>query len=230
MVKILIDGVDKTKEIESCEPINNGYSIKYKNSDKKYNYSEKRVQIEGNSSWQNNLNYFKELASKISIVIKNYNVLEDRYKNLSNLNKDSILKFYLKGTLPPSNKQINHVRFPFGFNQSQKLATERALKKRLSVIEGPPGTGKTQTILNIIANLIMDGKTVAVVSNNNAATQNVYDKLKKQDLDFLVAFLGKDENKTEFIENQQELPNLDTWLLDDDKAEKIEKILINKLC
>ncbi len=190
MVKILIDGVDKTKEIESCEPINNGYSIKYKNSDKKYNYSEKRVQIEGNSSWQNNLNYFKELASKISIIIKNYNVLEDRYKNLSNLNKDSILKFYLKGTLPPSNKQINHVRFPFGFNQSQKLATERAFKKRLSVIEGPPGTGKTQTILNIIANLIMDGKKVAVVSNNNAAIQNVYDKLNKQNLVFLVAFLG----------------------------------------
>ena len=228
MVKILIDGVDKTKEIESCEPINNGYSIKYKNSDKKYNYSEKRVQIEGNSNWQNNLNYFKELASKISIVIKNYNVLEDRYKNLSNLNKDSILKFYLKGTLPPSNKQINHVRFPFGFNQSQKLATERSLKKRLSVIEGPPGTGKTQTILNIIANIIMDGKTVAVVSNNNAAIQNVYDKLKKQNLDFLVAFLGKDENKTEFIENQQELPNLDSWLLDDGKAEEIENILINK--
>ena len=81
MVKILIDGVDKTKEIESCEPINNVYSIKYKNSDKQYNYSEKRVQIEGNSNWQNNLKYFKELASKISIVIENYNVLEDRYKN-----------------------------------------------------------------------------------------------------------------------------------------------------
>ena len=228
MVKILIDGVDKTKEIERCEPINNGYSIKYKNSDKQYNYSEKRVQIEGNSSWQNNLKYFKELASKLSIVIGNYNVLEDRYKYLSNLNKESILKFYLKGTLPSFHKQVSHVRFPFGFNQSQKLATERALKNRISVIEGPPGTGKTQTILNIIANLIMDGKTVAVVSNNNSAIQNVYDKLKKQNLDFLVAFLGKDENKTEFIENQQELPNLDTWLLDNDKAAEIENILINK--
>ena len=112
MVKILIDGVDKTKEIESCEPINGGYLIKYKNSDKKYNYSEKRVQIEGNSSWQNNLKYFKELASKISIVIKNYNVLEDRYKYLNNLNKESILKFYLKGTLPSFHRQVSHVRFP----------------------------------------------------------------------------------------------------------------------
>lgn len=42
----------------------------------------------------------------------------------------------------------------------------------ISVIEGPPGTGKTQSILNIIANLaIMQGKTVAVVSGNNAAIE-----------------------------------------------------------
>ena len=129
MVKILIDGVDKTKEIESCEPINNGYSIKYKNSNKQYNYSEKRVQIEGNSSWQNNLKYFKELASKISIIIKKYNVLEDRYKNLSNLNKDSILKFYLKGTLPPSNKQINHVRFHLALIKAKNWLQKEHLKK-----------------------------------------------------------------------------------------------------
>lgn len=42
MVKILIAGVDKTKEIETCQPINGVYLIKYKNSDKKYNYSEKK--------------------------------------------------------------------------------------------------------------------------------------------------------------------------------------------
>ena len=123
MVKILIDGVDKTKGIESCEPINNGYSIKYKNSDKQYNYSEKRVQIEGNSSWRNNLKYFKELASKISIVIENYNVLEDRYKYLSSLNKESILHFYLKGTLPPFHKQVTHVRFPFGYRNYNIMQT-----------------------------------------------------------------------------------------------------------
>lgn len=43
----------------------------------------------------------------------------------------------------------------------------------ISVIEGPPGTGKTQTILNIIANIVMEGKNVAIVSNNNSATRNV---------------------------------------------------------
>ena len=73
---------------------------------------------------------------------------------------------------------------------------------KLVLIEGPPGTGKTQTILNIIANIIRNGQTVAVVSNNNAATENVYEKLQKYHLDYLCAKLGKRDNKEEFIQNQ----------------------------
>lgn len=51
------------------------------------------------------------------------------------------------------------------------------MENQISVIQGPPGTGKTQTILNIIANILMQDKTVQIVSNNNSATENVYDKL-----------------------------------------------------
>jgi KaiC/GvpD/RAD55 family RecA-like ATPase len=49
---------------------------------------------------------------------------------------------------------------------SQKSATEKALTEQISVIEGPPGTGKTQTILIIIANAVINGKKVAVVSKS----------------------------------------------------------------
>ena len=76
------------------------------------------------------------------------------------------------------------------------------MASQISIIEGPPGTGKTQTILNIIANIIRNGQTVAVVSNNNAATENVYEKLQKYHLDYLCAKLGKRDNKEEFIQNQ----------------------------
>ena len=227
MRRILIDDVDKTKEIKSIKLNNNNYIIKFKNTDKQYNYSNERIKIE-NNNFENNLKYFKELAEKISIVVGEYNVLGTRYKNLDNSNKDSVLNYYLKGTLPSTYRMVRHVRFPFGFNQSQKLATERAITNRISVIEGPPGTGKTKTILNIISNLVMNGETVAVVSNNNAAIQNVYDKLKSNNLDFLVAFLGKEKNKTEFIENQKDLPNLDAWLLTDEEAENKINFLNNK--
>ena len=53
-------------------------------------------------------------------------------------------------------------------NSSQKTAIGNALNKRMSIIEGPPGTGKTTTILNILANLIYQNKKVVVVSKNKS--------------------------------------------------------------
>lgn len=63
MRRILIDDVDKTKEIESIKLSNNKYLIKFKNSEKYYTYSSERIKIE-NNNFGNNLKYFKELAEK----------------------------------------------------------------------------------------------------------------------------------------------------------------------
>lgn len=91
--------------------------------------------------------------------------------------------------------------YPFGINETQMKAVKNAFVSQLSIIEGPPGTGKTQTILNIIANIIVNGKTCAIVSNNNSAVENVYEKLEKHKLDFLVAKLGKSDNKETFFDS-----------------------------
>ena len=74
------------------------------------------------------------------------------------------------------------VIFPFGSNLSQISAVEKALSNQLSIIEGPPGTGKTQTILNIIANLIIRNNTVLMTSPNGPATDNVSEKMAKYNL------------------------------------------------
>lgn len=89
--------------------------------------------------------------------------------------------------------------YPFGCNYSQIQAIKKAFSNDFSVIQGPPGTGKTQTILNIVANAILMGKTVAVVSGNNEATFNVFEKLDKNQLSFLTAFLGNKENIEKFF-------------------------------
>lgn len=94
-----------------------------------------------------------------------------------------------------------HLIFPFGVNETQMKAVNNAFKSQISIIEGPPGTGKTQTILNIIANIIISGEKCAIVSNNNPAVENVYEKLKKVNLDFLVAKLGKGDNKEKFFDS-----------------------------
>ncbi|WP_232503762.1 AAA domain-containing protein [Thermotoga profunda] len=51
------------------------------------------------------------------------------------------------------------------------------------VVHGPPGTGKSQTIVNIIADALICGKTVLFVSAKKAALDVVYERLKNIGLD-----------------------------------------------
>jgi len=145
--------------------------------------------------------YLKELAK--SIKSDDNDFLDKQYEKMKYLSEHSVLEKYLKCETIKKNADSKIKIFPFGLNLSQEVAVTQALSHQVSIIEGPPGTGKTQTILNIIANLIIQNKTVAVVSNNNAAIQNVYDKLDAQNLSFFTAMLGKRENQETFFANQQ---------------------------
>lgn len=111
---------------------------------------------------------------------------------------DTALYAYCMG-INGRQKQVKQLIYPFGVNESQLTAVEQAFNAQISLIEGPPGTGKTQTILNIIANVLLRGQTIAVVSNNNAAVKNVYEKLEKFGLDYLVARLGSKDNQKDFF-------------------------------
>ncbi|WP_026331843.1 AAA domain-containing protein [Pseudomonas mandelii] len=131
---------------------------------------------------------------------------------------DTALHAYCKGHNGRQEQAGNFI-FPFGINESQLAAVERAFASQISLIEGPPGTGKTQTILNIIANLLLRGKNVAVVSNNNAAVGNVCEKLGKSGLDYLVATLGSKSNREAFFANPAPKPSAEP-----DAAPSMERI------
>ncbi|WP_183138679.1 AAA domain-containing protein [Pseudomonas syringae group genomosp. 3] len=124
------------------------------------------------------------------------------------LSPATALHAYCKGQHGKLESPGNFI-FPFGLNESQLKAVEEAFRSQISVIEGPPGTGKTQTILNIIANILLQGKTVAVVSNNNPAVENIYEKLGKCGLDYLVARLGSVQNQKAFFAERSLRPSAD---------------------
>jgi hypothetical protein len=65
----------------------------------------------------------------------------------------------------------------FSLNPAQEDSVRRALQKPLTVITGPPGTGKSQVVLNIIANAVYQNKTVLFASKNNKAVDVVIEKL-----------------------------------------------------
>ncbi|MTG98802.1 AAA family ATPase [Myroides sp. BIT-d1] len=127
------------------------------------------------------------------------NILQHAFNSIDILDSRSALTKYLNGYNPTIEIDKKKLIYPFGCNQSQKLAVQTSLNNSMTIIEGPPGTGKTQTILNIIANLIIEGKTIGIVSNNNSAIFNIQDKLQNYGYDFIMATLGNKENKSSFF-------------------------------
>lgn len=186
-------------------------------------YPESQVAIEKNiaaiPTCAAALDYFREIADLISIKTDDGQaLLTKQYQHLARVSDASVLGAYLMPDSPlKESQEAKALMYPFGTNVSQKAAVEKVFGSQVTLIQGPPGTGKTQTILNIIANAVRFGQSVAIVSNNNAATQNVLEKLKGHDLDFFVATLGKRANKEEFIESQHGYPE---WLAGAKKNEK----------
>ncbi|MGW7402192.1 DUF3320 domain-containing protein [Streptomyces sp. NPDC054833] len=66
---------------------------------------------------------------------------------------------------------------------SQRQAVAAAVAGRSFVLDGPPGTGKSQTITNIIAGLMHAGRSVLFVSEKAAALDVVLQRLKSVGLD-----------------------------------------------
>ena len=60
---------------------------------------------------------------------------------------------------------------------SQQRVIEEIKRGRSVLVEGPPGTGKSQTITNVIAELLAMGKTVLFVSEKMAALEVVKSRL-----------------------------------------------------
>jgi AAA domain/Protein of unknown function (DUF2726) len=126
------------------------------------------------------------------------------YEKLAFVHPESVLSSFLSGSpIESRTPEITPV-FPFRCNLSQRAAVERALTNSMSVIEGPPGTGKTETILNLIANIVaVQHMSVGIVSFGNAAVDNVRDKLEELGFGHMIANLGRREKREEFFRGQQ---------------------------
>ena len=74
---------------------------------------------------------------------------------------------------------------PLNCDSSQMVAVEASTKPQDFVLEGPPGTGKSETIANIIVNNIGKGRKVLFVAEKIAALQVVYRRIEKIGLEHL---------------------------------------------
>ncbi|MEO6902580.1 MAG: AAA domain-containing protein [Bacteroidia bacterium] len=226
---IYIDGKDETDRVASYTNNGDKCILIFKNKNKEYSYNRNRLKIVKSAICEdkaNNIfNYLKKIADIVGLKTEEGdNILAKSYQFISFVAEDCILANYLNGTNFSVTNDCKSIEiFPFGFNNSQKDAVNQAFSNSMSVIEDPPGTGKTQTILNIIANAVMSGQSVAVVSSNNSATKNVYEKLEKNGMDFIAALLGNSQNKKDFIDSQTDIPDLSEFKLSDIAKAKIKE-------
>ncbi|MCL2796474.1 MAG: DUF3320 domain-containing protein, partial [Firmicutes bacterium] len=94
-----------------------------------------------------------------------------------------------------------HLYLPVDSDSSQTKATREASSGKTFVLFGPPGTGKSQTITNIIGNALAHGKKVLFVAEKAAALGVVKRRLEKLGLwDFCLELHSNKGKKKDFYE------------------------------
>ncbi|MCR5126319.1 MAG: DUF2726 domain-containing protein [Treponema sp.] len=121
---------------------------------------------------------FMKLASE-------YNVHFQRVRNsVSDMMKNRSLTLPIKAFLGMNNKMqggrkrnVAVVTYDNKVNIDQVRVVFNSLRENLTYVEGPPGTGKTQTILNVIFSQFFENRTCLICSNNNLPIEGIIEKL-----------------------------------------------------
>ena len=134
------------------------------------------------------------------------NLLNNHGNLLPEKESDAVNEKFEFDSLPIS--EIDHI---LDADSSQAEAIERVFKNKYLVIKGPPGTGKSQTIANIIASCIRKDKTVLFVSEKLAALEVVKNRLEKTGLGAACLELHSYKaNRRDILENIRQTLELKT--------------------
>ena len=64
-------------------------------------------------------------------------------------------------------------------NIDQMRVVYNSMVNHVTYVKGPPGTGKTETIFNVLLSAYANDKTVLVCSNNNHPVNDIFTKMTK---------------------------------------------------
>ena len=132
------------------------------------------------------MNMYNDLIANKDLVLKNNNIRALLGET------DSIIP-------PTENEEVYPV---VNCDSSQLEAIRAAANGKSFTLQGPPGSGKSQTITNMIATLLGHNKKILFVSEKIAALNVVYENLRRAKLsDFALELHSNKANKKEFIDS-----------------------------
>ncbi len=85
----------------------------------------------------------------------------------------------------PKIPQEESVAFQTSLNPTQQEAVQKALGSEVFLIHGPPGTGKTSTLIELILQEVKRGNRVLASADSNIAVDNMLQRLARYDLELV---------------------------------------------
>jgi Protein of unknown function (DUF4011)/AAA domain/REase_MTES_1575 len=133
----------------------------------------------------NNLNYrVDETASLRLLQFSTFQMWRDLTEHWQIFTRNPVVRHLVEKSGQPFSTEDQQVTIneselflPIAADGSQMRAVELAADGRSFVLEGPPGTGKSQTITNLIAHATASGKSVLFVAEKQAALDVVKRRL-----------------------------------------------------
>ena len=123
---------------------------------------------------------------------------------------------------------------------AQDRAVHAAMKNVLTVVTGPPGTGKSQMIANAVAAAVVRGESVLLASKNNHAVDVVVERLRQISPAAAVARAGSASRQEELAKTVREAANArrrssgvwepsEKWLESKKRVEEVHRLLRNRI-
>lgn len=166
-----------------------------------------------------------------------WNDLKLRFEKLSEskIVKGLVEGYYIDDSEPIKAEQLDaeikvgDLAIPSHTDSSQMTAIISAAKGESFVLHGPPGTGKSQTITNMIANALYQGKSVLFVAEKMAALNVVQDRLEKIGLgDFALELHSNKTKKSVVLEKLEHNLNLNSEFSESSFIERTKQIELAK--
>ncbi len=163
---------------------------------------------------------------------------QDISKYSEEIQKSSIVKSLIEGKLSDTLQLVegdddleqlasSQLTLPIAADNSQLDAVRNSNADKSFILHGPPGTGKSQTITNIIADALANNKKVLFVSAKKAALDVVHSRLEKIGLGPFCLELHSNKSKKSDVlkqlESSLEVPKYQSHVDFDQEADRIDQ-------
>ncbi|MEZ4702761.1 MAG: DEAD/DEAH box helicase [Rhodothermales bacterium] len=155
-----------------------------------FSYSDRRIEplpTEGPSRWVRVPVFLRDARGPFTFNLRQDLAALSRYESVYGDTTGTALRLLWETRPHKAKRAAGGIAEALPLNPSQEHATRASRDLPLTVVTGPPGTGKSQVVVDLLASSILSGQPILFASKNNQAVDVVRQRLREalgEDLDF----------------------------------------------